>query len=428
MRPRIVLVMPNTAYRADDFVAAAERAGAEVLVASDRCHVLDGVWRWPETSIVVDVHDPAGAAATIAARAPGAAAVIGTEGELAALVAALAAQELGLPHNPVAAAEAARDKHLMLARCADAGVPVPRHALVPAVAGRGADAGSPVGYPCVLKPTFLSASRGVIRADDDAGFAAARARIARLLAIPEVRALAPPGAAGRILVEAFVPGPEVAVEALLGDGTLQLLALFDKPDPLDGPFFEETIYVTPSRHPAAVQRAVLETTAAAARAMGLATGPVHAELRLAPHPVVIEVAARSIGGLCARTLRFGAGLSLEDVLVRHALGQPAAALGEREHAASGVMMIPIPAAGVLREVIGLPRARAVPGVVDVVITAPLEKELVPLPEGASYLGFLFARGATPAEVETALREAHRRLELRITPVLPTATATPSGSA
>ncbi len=197
-----------------------------------------------------------------------------------------------------------------------------------------------------------------------------------------------------------------------------MLAIFDKPDPLDGPYFEETIYVTPSRHPAPLLAEVEAVTAAAARALGLVEGPVHAELRLAAGgPVVLEVAARSIGGLCSRTLRFGAGLSLEELLVAHAMGLPLDAL-RREARAAGVMMLPIPRRGVLHGVRGVDAARAVEGVDDVVITVPEGREVVPLPEGDSYLGFLFARGETPAAVEAALRAAHARLGFDIRAPLP----------
>jgi biotin carboxylase len=266
----------------------------------------------------------------------------------------------------------------------------------------------------VLTPTFLSASRGVIRADDRAQFDAARARIAAMIGRPEIRELHPE-AAKQILVEEFVPGPEVALEGILEHGQLRVLALFDKPDPLDGPFFEETIYVTPSRLPAAMQEEIARVAAAGAAALGLTTGPVHAELR---GTTLIEIAARSIGGLCARTLRFGAGLSLEDVIIGHAVGRRVA--DERAIGGAGVMMIPIPTAGVLREVRGVEAARAVPHIEDVVVSVPLDHELVPLPEGASYLGFLFARADTPEAVCHALRDAHARLVFVITPLLPVA--------
>jgi biotin carboxylase len=272
---------------------------------------------------------------------------------------------------------------------------------------------------------MLTASRGVIRADDPDALRAALERLGRLLDDPAVARI-DPEAARRVLVEAYVPGPEVALEGLLSYGNLEVLAIYDKPDPLEGPFFEETIYVTPSRLVPEAQERIARATAAAARALGLETGSVHAELRLGDaaggDPVVIELAARSIGGLCSRTLRFEGGLTLEDVVVRHALGgwPPPA----RERRPSGVMMIPIPARvpSVLREVGGLDEARAVPGVSEVVISARVGETVVPLPEGASYLGFIFADADHPTGVEAALRAAAGRLRFVFAPLMPVARA------
>ncbi len=299
-------------------------------------------------------------------------------------------------------------------------MPVPAFRLFPLDADP-ADVARETRFPCVLKPLIFSASRGVIRADDPASFMAAWRRISKLLhdTAAERRAREEDAAEG-ILVEAFVGGAEVALEGLLRGGRLEVLAVFDKPDPLDGPFFEETIYLTPSRHPPGLVARLEAVAADGARGLGLVEGPVHAELRLAPGgPVVLEIAARSIGGLCSRTLRFGAGLTLEEVLVAHAMGLPLDFL-RREARASGVMMLPIPRRGVLHRVGGVQAARDVAGVEDVVITVPEGREVVPLPEGDSYLGFLFAKGETPAEVERALREAHRRLSFEIRAALPTA--------
>jgi biotin carboxylase len=218
---------------------------------------------------------------------------------------------------------------------------------------------------------------------------------------------------GPLLVEQYVPGVEVAVEGLLRDGELTVLAVFDKPDPLEGPYFEETIYVTPSRLPPEALGRVAIVTARACAAIGLVEGPVHAEVRVDHERVhVVEVAARSIGGLCARTLRFGAGIALEELVLRHALGMPLDGI-EREPDASGVMMLPIPAAGTLREVRGQDQARAVPGVTGLEITIPRGRTLVPLPDGDRYLGFVFARGDTPAAVEASLRAAHAALAVEI---------------
>lgn len=419
---RVVIVMPQRSYRASEFLDAAERAGAEVWIASDRCHVLDRRYLWPERSLVIDFYDPDAAVATIVAAArvgEPVAAVIPAGGEAAAALAARAASELGLPSNAPEAMAAARSKRLLRIALDDGEVAQPRwFVLEPgeAAAAAAARVEQELGWPVVIKPLLLSGSRGVMRADDAAGLAACLTRVRALLAHPE-RAELDVVDGQRILVEAFVPGPEVALEGLLDDGKLTVLALFDKPDPLDGPLFEETLYVTPSRLPAAVQAAIASTTTEAAHAMGLHTGPVHAELRLPPggHPVVIEVAARTIGGLCGRTLRFGTGMSLEELVVRHALGQGPPRV--REGVAAGVMMLPIPARGVLVSVSGVEAAAAVqvPGaaIEDVTITARLGDELLPLPEGDSYLGFVFARGDTPAAVEAALRQAHRNLHFEL---------------
>jgi biotin carboxylase len=426
---RVLLILPKTSYRADAFVSAARAAGVDLLVASDRCHVLDGEYAFPENSFVVDLGEPDAAAARIveATRAFPVRAVIPAGGETAAYVAALAAARLGLAFNPPAAAEAARNKRLMREHLGAAGVPQPRWLTCGldddpvVVAARVADE---LDWPCVLKPLLLSGSRGVMRADDGEGFVHMFERLRRLLRDPEL--LAMDGVAARqVLVESFVPGIEVALEGLLEGGRLTPLAIFDKPDPLDGPFFEETLYITPSRLPAATQAMIASVTQSAARAMGLVEGPVHAELRL-PHdcctgtelPVVIEVAARSIGGLCGRMLRFGTGMSLEELLIRHAIGADVSSQ-VRERAAAGAMMLPIPAAGVLKAVDGEEEARALPGVEDVVISTAIGAELVPLPEGSSYLGFVFARGETPEAVEAALRAAHRALRFTISPTLTT---------
>jgi biotin carboxylase len=416
----LLLLVPSTSYRLEDFRAAALRLGVPLLVGSDRCHCVEERFGDLPDDVALDYKDPEEATEKIvglAARRPIAGIVPASDG--AAVIASLAARRLGLPANPPEAARRAADKHASRAALAAAGVAVPAFVLYgldedPEAAARAAT------YPCVLKPLVLSGSRGVIRADEPAGFVAAWRRIERILrgARRERRPVAV-GAGRQLLVEAFVPGAEVAVEGLLREGRLELLALFDKPDPLDGPYFEETIYVTPSRHPPELQAAVAEVTSRACGALGLAEGPIHAELRLSPAgPVILEVAARSIGGLCSRTLRFGAGLSLEEVLVAHAVGIPMERV-RRDARAAGVMMIPIPRRGVLHGVGGLDEARAVPGVEDVVITAPLGRELEPLPEGDSYLGFLFARGDRPGDVEAALRAAHARLRIDVRAPLPT---------
>jgi biotin carboxylase len=411
---RLLLLIPTSTYRTEDFVDAARSLDVDLVIASDRPNVMAG--EFPDHLLTLPFSDPAAAAREMqryAARRP-IDAVVPVD-DATTVVASAVGEALGLRVNPLAAAQATRDKRVMRERLARAGVPSPSFAVV-RVDEDGAAVAARVAYPCVLKPRVLSASRGVIRADDPASFVAAFARLGAILRAPDVAALGE--GTDTILVEGFVPGREVALEGLLEDGVLRTLALFDKPDPLDGPFFEETIYVTPSRLSAATQAAVADVAARAARALGLTDGAVHCELRLRPgtagalEPVVLEIAARSIGGLCGRTLRFGTGLSLEELILRRALGRRVDSL-ERERAAAAVMMIPIPRGGVLEEVRGLDVARAVPLIEDVTISLHKGQEVVPLPEGSRYLGFIFSRAAGPAEAEAALREAHRHLQFVI---------------
>jgi biotin carboxylase len=400
----LLLLLPTRTYRTEAFIAAATRLGVELVCASERPSTLEELS--PNSLVTLDFADPYGSAETIVrfARSRPIDAVVGVD-DLTTVTAAAISQRLGLKANALPAVTTARDKHAMRRCLAEAGVPVPRFQLVE-LSDDPARAAQKVEYPCVLKPLMLSASRGVIRANDPREFVAAFERIAAILAEPDAARRA-------LLVEEFVPGREIALEGLLVGGSLHVLAIFDKPDPLDGPFFEETIYVTPSRLPAPTQARVAAVTRDACSALGLTEGPIHAELRVNERgPFVLEVAARSIGGLCARTLTFGTGLSLEDLILCHALGRPLESL-ERERRAAGVMMIPIPRAGCLVSVSGVEEARAVGAVEDVVITMHPGQEVIPLPEGWQYLGFIFARAETPAAVEGALREAHARLRFDI---------------
>jgi biotin carboxylase len=407
-RPRLLLLLPSTTYRATAFVEAARRLEIDLTVASDHTSTLAAAQ--PEGLLGLDFARPEHAveqAREFAALHP-VSGVFGVDDDTAVVAAAIA-EALGLPANPLPAVLATRDKHLQRRRLAEKGVPVPQFA-VHHVTDNATHLACTSPYPCVLKPLRLAASRGVIRANGPDEFVPAFERLRRILAEPDAAACGEP--ARRILVEAFVPGVEVALEGLLDRGRLHVLAWFDKPDPLVGPYFEETIYVTPSRLPVDVQRALTETAEKAAAALGLQRGPVHAELRWNERGRwVIELAARPIGGRCGQVLRFGAGaepMSLEELLLRHALELPIPTL-EREPRAAGVMMIPTPRRGVLEAVTGVEEARRVPLVEDVAITAHPGQELVPLPEGSRYLGFIFARGERPLEVETALRAAHARL-------------------
>jgi biotin carboxylase len=398
--PRALLILPTAGYRTEDFLAAASALDVEVVVATDRRQTIGDAIR-------IDLRRPERAADAIvelARERPLDAVVAADDGGVVA--AAIAATRLGLPSNPPEAASRARDKLALRRALAAAGVSQPRFAELPP----GGDVAA-VGFPAVLKPAGLAMGRGVIRADEAEGARESERRIRKIVAAAGDDPAAP------LLLEEYVPGVEVAVEALLRGGRMETLAVFDKPDPLEGPYFEETIYVTPSRLPVDAHAAVERLVATAAAAVGLREGPVHAEVRLdGPRLWAIELAARSIGGLCGRTLRFGLGVRLEELILRHALGLPLEGRLRREQAAAGVMMLPIPAAGTLRGVSGQDEARAVPGISDLRITIPVGGRTVPLPEGDRYLGFMFARGATADEVETALRTAHARLDVAIDPV------------
>lgn len=407
--PRVLLIAPHNSYRIGAYVTAAGRLGIELLIASQSKHPL--VSELAE-GLYIDFSRPEAAEAAIlaeAARRPFAG-IVGTEDATVAL-ASRVAMRLGLPHNPPGAAMLARRKDLARQRLAETGVPVPRHRRIDLAAPLAPQAAD-LGYPCVLKPLAMSGSRGVIRVDDAAGFLSAVERIRPLLegagAADERRYL---------LAESFIPGAEVAVEAMLNAGELSLLSLFDKPEPLNGPFFEESYYITPSRHPPGTQQRVLDTLVAACGAYGLREGPVHAELRLGPAgPVILEVAARTIGGQCGRLLQFGTGCGLEDLVLAQAMGRPLPM--EPLSGGAGVLMIPISEAGILRRVEGVLAAQKVPFVEDVEISIREGYRLVPLPEGESYLGFIFARAPTPAQAEAALREAHACLKVVVMPDLP----------
>jgi biotin carboxylase len=418
-QPRVVLLAGPATYRADAFRQAAARLGLDVVQAIDTpAELVASAACAPFLPLDFTRTEEAIAALSRYAAEHPIDAVLPLD-DSATLLAAQAAAALGLPHNDPDAALAARDKGVMRQALRRGGVPVPDFRCFPFSSDPAAMAGA-IPFPVVVKPTGLSGSRGVIRADDAAQLAQAWEHT-RQIVLREGGSLE----TGELLVERYLPGVEVALEGLLTAGTLQTLALFDKPDPLEGPFFEETIYVTPSRLPMKMQAAISARTAEAAAALGLREGPIHAELRINDEGVwLIEMAGRSIGGLCSTVLEFGAGVSLEELILRHAVGLTLPTT-ERSSVAAGVMMIPIPKGGILRGFRGEEEALAVPGVTGVEITAPLNQPLTPLPEGASYLGFIFARDDKPDVVEAALRAAHARLAFRIEPAINLMAVVPS---
>jgi len=431
---RVLLLIPSASYRAHDFLQAAARLGLDVAVASD---VGQPLTAFPERSLTADFSDTAAGAETIARYAdshPVDAIVPIDDG--GTLLAAHAAALLRMPTNPPSAVSATRNKAELRRLLAGAGLPSPPYRVCRFDEDPAAVAGD-LAFPVVVKPLALAGSRGVMRANDPAEFVAAVERLQRMLSQPATAAECGE-TAEQYLVEGYLPGEEVALEGLLTAGgpegaSLQVLALFDKPDPLVGPFFEETIYVTPSRLPPVRQQEIHRVAEAAARAIGLERGPLHVELRLNDEGAfAIDIASRTIGGHCARSLRFDVGLggsenaspgesrsfepaSLEEVVLRQAAGLSLERL-EREAPSSGVMMIPTPGAGRLHAVYGLDAARDVPHVGEVTIATPLGQRFVPLPEGGAYPGFIFARAESPETVVEALRAAHAHLRFELEPL------------
>lgn len=408
---RILLVIPSTTYRTHDFLLAAEKLAVEIVVASDHRQAMANLV--PDTTLALNFRQPETIAEKVLdfVQKKPFDAIVGID-DTSAYIAALIAKILSVPHNFPEAVEAARNKYHLRRKIAAVKLNSPRFELF-LVNKNPARLTQKVNYPCVLKPVFLSGSRGVARANNPNEFESAFREIQSLLSDKEVSAKGYGDEAKQILVEDYIPGVEVALEGMLINREFKNLAIFDKPDPLEGPHFVETIYVTPSRLPGYVHREAIHAAHWAALALGLENGPIHAELRINEKGAwVVEIAARSIGGLCSRTLRFDGGMSLEELILRQAVGEDISAI-QREKAAAGVMMLPIPKEGTLQDLKGVEKAKMVPGIEDVIITIPAGQPVAPMHKGGKYLGFIFARGDSPEAVETAIREAYSRLEVVI---------------
>jgi biotin carboxylase len=418
---RVLLFTSKLGYQTRSFETAAKKLQVELVYVTDRCHQLADPWE--DRAIAVHFEKPAETAqiAVEQARRENIDGILAL-GDRPALAAAFAARALSVPFHHPAAVEACRSKLRTREVLRDAGLPSPWFRAValdpipePALLG--------IKYPCVLKPLSLSASQGVIRANNRDEFIAAATRIRKLLQTPEIQATREPRL-NEMIVEGYLPGKEVAVEALMTGGDIRILATFDKPNPLEGPYFEETIYVTPTRLQPQQIVTVARSLRACATALGLSHGPVHAEFRIdegGENVWPLEIAARPIGGLCAQALRFelppsGDLIGLEELLLRHALELPGSD-APRENISSGVMMIPVPQSGIFGGATGEREARATPGVTQILITGRTHDYIAAWPEGSSYLGFIFARGENPEFAERALRQAHAKLEFKITPRL-----------
>lgn len=412
---RVLLLLTARTYRAYAFISAAKQLDIDVVQAIDMEPQLAKYWNYP-LGLQYDDPDSCVEAIVKFADSQPLGAILAVD-DSGVRVAAQASQALGLPYNPPMAAEASRNKYQMRQLLSQADVLSPDATLYhfshPNSDHKLSALAKKIKYPCIIKPTSLNGSRGVIRVNQPKEFITAATRLRGFLAnlYPDFKQIP-------YLVESYIPGQEVAVEGILVGGQLRILALFDKPDPLEGPYFEETLYITPSRLSLETQSAIFESTAKAASTISLQEGPVHAELRVNDDgPWIIEIAGRSIGGLCAATLKFGIDTSLEELILRQAFGMDISSF-KRESIASGVMMIPIPEAGLLKDVQGCDEAEELPLIEKVEITAKFNNLLTPLPEGDSYLGFIFARGPSPALVEDALRKAHAKLRFTIAPELP----------
>lgn len=417
---RVLLFAAKLGYQTRSFEEAAKKLGVELVYVTDRCHQLEDPWN--DRAIAVKFESPEAAAHAVMEqfrekRVDGILAL----GDRPVLAASYAARGLGIAYNHPLSVEACRSKFRMREVFRDAGLLTPWFRKIPLnPAPEPALLG--ITYPCVLKPLSLSASQGVIRANHRGEFLPALARIRELLGSADLQASHDPNL-NHIILEGYIPGDEVAVEGVMADGELRVLAIFDKPDPLVGPYFEETIYITPSRHSPSIQHSIERSMRSAIAAIGLTRGPVHAEFRLNEEGVwPIEIAPRPIGGLCARALRFGPDkqgefIGLEELLLCHAAEIPGTGL-PRETASSGVMMIPVPKSGTYLGASGMDSARDVVGITDIIITAREHDSISAWPEGSSYLGFIFARAAKPEEVESALRTSHGRLQFQIAQSLP----------
>jgi len=421
---RLLLLTTTTGYQTRAFVQAAEKLGVAVVFGTDRCHMLDDPWQ--DGALALKFENPDDSAGKIieSARRHPVHGIVAL-GDSTPPTAARAAQTLGLLFHQPAASDICRNKYSSRQRMHECKLSVPRFIRF-SIDADPADivklGVAPIGFPCVLKPLALSASCGVIRANNAQEFISAFLQIRSLLQSPEVRVRGDE-ACDYLQVEEYIEGEEIAVEGLVDHGRLKMLAIFDKPDPLVGPFFEESIYVTPSRLPLEIQAEVMERLRSAVQALGLYHGPLHAELRINSRGVwILEVAARSIGGLCSRALRFRApgqdeSISLEELMIRLALGEDVETI-RREEAAAGVMMIPVPQEGIFQRVEGVEVAGKTPGVEDIIITVRPNQKLTPLPRGTTYPGFIFARGSSPDFVEQALRDSYQKLRFVLGPALP----------
>ena len=406
-RKRLLLIAPRFSYRIAAYIEAANTVGVDIQIASDGKNSLVTELA---TGLHIDLNDIDSTLDIIQSRhrLEPFDAIIASD-DRTVTIAAEAASRLGLTCNPPKTAQISRRKDLSRKTLARASISVPlfekidlnTHTKAPLI----------TGFPCVLKPLSLSASTGVIRANNPAEFQRACKQIRAIIAY-----LPNDEENHYALVEQYLDGVEVAIEGMVSNSSFELLAIIDKPEPLTGPYFEESYYTTPSRLDRGCQQRLIELVSAACAALGIKTGPVHAECRINDKDCwILEVATRSIGGDCSKILQFIHEQSLEALVISNALGYklPAGISNPVANRAAGVMMIPTPSAGILRGVGGLQQARKIDNIESVEIAIRAGHELKCLPQGSSYLGFIFARAKTPALVERALRQAFACLKIDV---------------
>jgi biotin carboxylase len=395
----VLLLAKSYSYRTSAFIEAAAKVDIQVVLGSEGDHVLKSIQ--PEGFLTIDFQEPETATDIIVSHQEShpidAIVSVGDDG---VEIAAMASAALSLQCNPMVAAAATKNKYSMRKMFADAGLPSPGFERF-SIQTDPEEISASIRYPSVLKPLSSSASRGVIRVNDSIEFKDAFQRLRKLFAQAN-HELSMKEMQNEILIEDFIPGEEVILEGLLISEELHSLAIFDKPDPMDGPYFEETILVTPTRKSTGVQAAIQNCALQMVRAIGLREGPIHAEMRLNSDGVFpLEIAARSIGGYCSRALRFAGGCTLEELIIQHAVGVQQLPI-QRESAAVGVTAVE-----------GIEDAEGIAGIEEIILTIPIGHKVIPLPEGNQYLGFIFARAESPDEVEESLRMAHAVLNIQV---------------
>ena len=404
----VILIIPSASYRTGPFMNAIKKLDLKVLVISDKSQVFSG--KYPDNLIIINFNHWKDKSVEISkwAKNNGLKAVIGVDEESIVLAANLS-NFLNVDHNSIESVLLTKNKYLMRTELIKTGLCSPWFKIF-SIYESSNKIINEISFPCVIKPTFLSGSRGVMRVNTKKELSEGIKTLNELLSLDELRKRGGKQS-DYIMIEEYIPGKEVAIEGIVSEGKLTMLAIFDKPELLEGPTFEETIIVTPSVLTKKIQYSLLETLQVVVKALGIVKGPVHAEARINRNGnYILECASRSIGGLCSKVLEFQGGISLEELILRSYLGrniEKSKLIGN----ARGVMMMPTEKKGILKEIGGVKDALVVKGVTDLQITVKPGEKLQPLPKGDRYLGFIFAGGNNQEFVINALKNAWSKIEI-----------------